>query len=70
MAVRHRYRALFKHIVGAGKQYDGWYYRVGSGPRYPWVGPFVTKHVATQVRDQVTGGAWGTRRADSRASRQ
>lgn len=41
------------------KMKDGWYYRRGSGPAFPWEGPFVTKHVATQVREHKTGGAWG-----------
>lgn len=38
---------------------DGWHYRLGSGSEYDWVGPFETKHVAEQVREGVTGGAWG-----------
>jgi hypothetical protein len=40
---------------------DGWYYRRGSTSSYPWIGPFVTEHVARQVREHVTGGPWGTR---------
>jgi len=46
---------------------DGWYYRLGSGPSYPWLGPFQTEHVAKQVREHVTGGPWGQprRRAHS-----
>ena len=41
------------------KAKDGWYYRLGSGSTYPWIGPFVTEHVARQVREGATGGAWG-----------
>jgi hypothetical protein len=46
---------------------DGWYYRLGSGPSYPWLGPFETEHVAKQVREGATGGPWGTQRKPSRS---
>lgn len=38
------------------KMRDGWYYRLGSGPLYPWLGPFETQHVAERVRESATGG--------------
>ncbi len=41
------------------KMRDGWYYRRGSSTAYPWVGPFMTQHVAEQVRERSTGGPWG-----------
>lgn len=41
------------------KMRDGWYYRLGSGASYPWLGPFETQHVAEKVREHVTGGPWG-----------
>ena len=37
----------------------GWFYRVGSHSL--WVGPFVTRHVASRVRDYVTKQPWGVR---------
>jgi hypothetical protein len=43
---------------------DGWYYRRGSNPSYPWIGPFQTQHVAEKVRESVTGGPWGTAKPD------
>lgn len=39
---------------------DGWYYRLGSSTSYPWLGPFLTQHVAERVREGATGGSWGT----------
>jgi len=47
---------------------DGWYYRLGSGPSYPWLGPFQTEHVARQVREGATGGAWGYPRRHAHAT--
>jgi hypothetical protein len=44
------------------KKRDGWYYRRGSGAKYPWIGPFQTQHVAEKVREGETGGPWGTAR--------
>lgn len=32
---------------------DGWYYRLGDG--HPWIGPFVTAHMASRAREHVTG---------------
>jgi len=43
-----------------------WYYRLGSSRKYPWHGPFETKHVATKVREGKTGGAWGMPQASRR----
>jgi hypothetical protein len=34
---------------------DGWYYRLTDG--YPWIGPFVTEHVAGRAREHVTSNA-------------
>ena len=49
---------------------DGkWYCRRGSSSKYKWIGPYETKHVATKVRDQITGGAWGMPQASRRRSR-
>jgi hypothetical protein len=31
---------------------DGWYYRLTEG--YPWIGPFVTEHIAGHARAHVT----------------
>lgn len=31
---------------------DGWYYRLADG--YPWIGPFVTAHMAARARAHVT----------------
>src|SRR4029077_6172794 len=31
---------------------DGWYYRLTDG--YPWIGPFVTEHIAGHARAHVT----------------
>lgn len=38
---------------------DGWYYRLADG--YPWIGPFVTEHIADHARAHVTSNirdAW------------
>ena len=34
---------------------DGWYYRLADG--YPWIGPFVTEHMAGRARAHVTSSA-------------
>ena len=49
---------------------DGWYYRLGSGPAYPWLGPFETEHVATRVREHATGGPWGYPKARAHAAKR
>lgn len=48
---------------------DGWYYRLGSSSAYPWLGPFLTQHVAERVREGATGGSWGKPRTQSGSGR-
>jgi len=31
---------------------NGWYYRLADG--HPWIGPFMTEHIAGQAREHVT----------------
>jgi hypothetical protein len=41
-----------REFKGARGFKDGWYYRLTEG--YPWIGPFVTEHIAGHARAHVT----------------
>lgn len=69
MAQKKRSRGIPPYAL-VHKFPDGWYYRVGSGKSYPWLGPFETEHVATQVRERATGGAWGLSRGAAHATKR
>jgi len=44
-----------REFKGARGFKDGWYYRLTDG--YPWIGPFVTEHIAGHARAHVTSNA-------------
>jgi len=44
-----------REFKGAHDFKDGWYYRLADG--YPWIGPFVTGHMAVRAREHVTSNA-------------
>ena len=44
-----------REFKGAREFKDGWYYRLSDG--CPWIGPFVTEHMAGRAREHVTSNA-------------
>ena len=44
-----------REFKGARGFKDGWYYRLTDG--YPWIGPFMTEHIAGHARSHVTSNA-------------
>lgn len=46
---------LVREFKGAPEFKDGWYYRLADG--HPWIGPFVTGHMAGLAREHVTSNA-------------